>query len=175
MERWTSLRSDWANAGNTPYRLFKNYSHEGGICTPFIFYWPGKVEAGQVIHDYPAHFIDVMPTLMEIAGAQYPEERNGETVHPVAGESLLPVLEESSTARERPLFFQWSGGRAVIDGQWKLVSWAGKKGSEAEWELYDLSTDKTETRNLAAEQGERRDELAAEYGAWFAGVTGEIE
>jgi arylsulfatase len=173
MERWTSLKRDWANVGNTPYRLFKNHSHEGGICTPFILYWPGKVRAGRIIHDYPAHFIDVMPTLIEVAGAEYPAEHNGEMVHPIAGESLLPALDGSKEARDRPLFFQWSRGRAIIDGQWKLVSWAKEKGAEAEWELYNLAADKTETKNLATSDPETVARLAGAYSAWFHSVRRE--
>ncbi len=170
MERWTSLKSDWANVGNTPFRLFKNYSHEGGICTPFILHWPGKVQAGRIIHDYPAHFIDIMPTLIEVTGASYPTERNGEPVYPVAGESLIPVINGSKPSRERPLFFQWSRGRAVIDGQWKLVSWAVERDTEAEWELYNLATDKTETTNLAASESATTARLAAAYSGWFRSV-----
>ena len=74
MERWTSLKRDWANAGNTPFRFYKNYSFEGGICTPFIARWPAVIREARVNHTWAGHFIDIMPTFIELTGARYPAE-----------------------------------------------------------------------------------------------------
>ncbi|MCY4597434.1 MAG: arylsulfatase [Bryobacterales bacterium] len=178
MERWTSLKRDWANVGNTPYRYYKNYSYEGGICTPFIVYWPkftaseeSAYEAGDVIHNYPGHFIDVMPTLAEVSGAPYPSKFNGQPIHPVAGESLMPVLRGELTERSKPLYFQWARGRAVRRDNWKIVSSQNRGGDEVPWELYNLAVDKTETRNLAAEKPALVKELARLYENWYARVS----
>ncbi len=178
LERWTSLERDWANVGNTPYRFYKNYSYEGGICTPFIIYWPKFIASqesaykpGDMIHDYPGHLIDVMPTLAEVGGAPYPSEFNGQTIHPVAGESLMPVLRGQKTKRSKPLYFQWARGRALRRDNWKIVSWQDRRGADAPWELYDLATDKTETRNLAAEKPELLQEMVELYESWYARVS----
>ena len=177
MERWTSLKRDWANVGNTPYRFYKNHSYEGGICTPFILYWPRFVgsdesayRAGEVIHNYPGHFIDVMPTLAEVSGARYPSEFNGQQIQPVAGESLMPVLRGEQTERSKPLYFQWKRGRAVRRDNWKIVS-TQYGNDEVTWELYDLAADKTETRDLAAQEPELVRELVGLYETWYARVA----
>ena len=173
MTRWSSLGPDWANVGNTPYRFFKNYSHEGGICTPFIVCWPRFLEsagaaykAGGVITNYPGHFIDIMATLIDVSGAEYPKQFRGQQIHPLAGESWIPVLTGEKKQRRNPLLFQWSRGRAVRKGNWKLVSWG--RGEEVPWELY-----KTETRNLADQCPDTVSALADLYTEWYHRVTGQ--
>jgi len=177
MTRWSSLGPDWANVGNTPYRFYKNYSYEGGICTPFIVSWPEFLESsraafhpGGVVRDYPGHFIDIMATFVEVAGAKYPEQFHGQRIWPLAGESLIPVLTGKKKERRKPLFFQWSRGRAVRKGNWKLVSWG--RGENVPWELYDIAEDKTETRNLASRYPETVRSLANLYAEWYRRVTG---
>jgi arylsulfatase A-like enzyme len=162
MTRWSSVEKDWANVSNTPFRKFKNHSHEGGICTPLIAHWPtGITEVGGFERE-PVHFVDVMATLVELAGANYPVERGGVPVVPMRGESLLPLFAGESLQRETPLFWAWSKGKAVRSGEWKLVSHGGP------WELYDLTTDRTEMRNLAAEHPERVERMSATWTHWRA-------
>lgn len=160
MTRWTSLGKNWANVSDTPFRKYKNFSHEGGICTPFIAHWPKGIQKPGRISHQPGHFIDVMPTLLAVAGASYPGKFNGEKILPMAGASLLPILQGADALPPRTLFWQWGRGRAVRHGQWKLVS-QGKQ-----WELYDMAGDKTETRNLAGEKPEMVKELSALYAKW---------
>ena len=165
MARWTSLGGDWANVSNTPFRLYKNYSHEGGVCTPMIAYWPERLKQPGRISEACGHFIDVMPTLLEAAGADYPAAGlRGEAIPPMEGESFLSALEGDDWTRQRPIFWQWSKGKSVRAGQWKLVSWDGN------WELYDMDVDKTETRDLAAERPDVVKRLAALYDEWWKRV-----
>lgn len=165
MTRWASLQEDWANVANTPFRLFKNYSHEGGTATPFIVHWPDVIrEGGQVNHSL-LHFIDIMPTLVEVSGAAYPEQYRGEQVHPIEGVSLVPLFKGFSLEREQPLFYEWNNGRAVQTEEWKLVRW------EDDWELYDRETDLTETTNLAEEHPDIVDQLHEHWQQW-AGEAG---
>ena len=161
MTRWTSLGGDWANVSNTPYRYFKNYSHQGGICTPFIAFWPAGLQGakGRIDHSV-AHFIDIMPTLLELAGGEYPATYNDQPITPVEGESLAPILRDEPFRRRRPLFWQWSRGKAVRDGKWKLVQWG------QEWELYDMDADRTETNNVAAEHPDVVERLAGLHDGW---------
>jgi len=167
LTRWTSLKGEWANVSNTPFRYFKNYSHEGGINTPLIASWyDGIVEPGRV-SDYLGHFIDIMPTLMDISGAKYPTTFKGQDITPYQGESLLPVMKGESLKRSAPLFWQWRNGKAVRNGKWKLVSF----GKDAPWELYDMDTDRTETMNLAERHPEILEELSSLWKAWAIEVN----
>ncbi len=162
LTRWTSLAGDWANVSNTPYRYFKNYSHEGGICTPLIAYWPEVISDGGRVSDFCGHFIDIMPTLAEIAGAEYPGIFKGDSITPVQGISLLPVLKGEDLQRNTPLYWEWRRGKAIREGKWKLVSF----GLESDWELYDMDTDITETSNLANDHPEIVGELSAKWDSW---------
>lgn len=143
MTRWASLGGNWANASNTPFRYFKNYSYEGGICTPLIAYWPDGISNGGRIEDRVGHFIDFMPTLMAVSGAQYPAKHNGNSIPQYEGESFADVFRGAAKPRQKPLFWQWASGRAIWKNNWKLVSWKG------EWQLFDIDKDRTETKDLA--------------------------
>lgn len=159
--RWTSLGGNWANAGNTPYRMYKNHSHEGGVCTPLIAWWPKVIKNPGTITDHPGHFIDIMPTLMEITGASYPKKHKGNAITPYEGESLAGVFKGKPTTRQTPIFWQWSRGKAVMKGKWKLVAWGDK------WELFDMEKDKTETNDLSGKYPKIVDELKALHAEWL--------
>ncbi|RIW12544.1 arylsulfatase [Algoriphagus lacus] len=165
--QWTSLGQDWANVGNTPLRLYKNYSFEGGIKTPLIISWPKGLAHQNEVNPFPSHLIDILPTLAELAGAEYPTEFKGNRVLPTEGQSLLPAIRGQKSVREKPLFWEWSVGRAVRKGDWKLVT----HGKDADWELYNLNEDPFETQNLASTQPEMIKELAGLFEAWKVKVS----
>jgi arylsulfatase A-like enzyme len=161
MAYWASLGSNWANISNTPYRKAKNDSHEGGICTPFIANWPGVI-ASQKRSTYSSHFIDIMSTLVDITGAEYPSEHMNMKVTPMQGVSLLPLFKgEVQPKRAKPLFWQWKKGRAVRLGDWKLISMDHKT-----WQLYDMASDAFESKNLASQYPEKVAYLKQAYQNW---------
>lgn len=150
-----SVGSGWANAANTPWRLYKHFNHEGGIASPGIVHWPAglKQPAGTISHR-PMHIIDILPTFMKVAGAHLPIR------DPYPGRSILTQL-QSKPERPRRLFFEHEGHRAVRERRWKLVAVAGKP-----WELYDLHADRTELNNLAGQQPARVRALSAAWDRW---------
>ncbi len=161
MTLWSSLGPAWANVSNTPFRYYKNYSYEGGINTPLIARWQGKIHPGSFSR-FPGHFIDVMATFVDITGADYPSTFNGMDITPMQGQSLMPAFLGEESDREQPLFWEWSHGQAVRDGDWKLVRWR----KESEWDLYNVTEDPAETRNLAAGEQEKVRELEQLFEAW---------
>ncbi len=170
---YASAGLEWANAANTPFRKYKTRTHQGGIATPLIAHWPagmktergGEGERGRLVHT-PAHIIDLMPTLLDVAGATYPKSHRGQPPLPLEGQSLKPLLLPQSpplpvSPSSRQLAWEHEGHKALRQGDWKVV--APHRGA---WELYDLARDPTETNDLAAAQPDRVRELAAQWQAW---------
>jgi arylsulfatase len=149
-----SLGSGWANASNTPWRLYKHFNHEGGINSPCILCWPGRTERAGQLDETPAHVIDLVPTILQAASLDSPD---GATL---AGQSLLPLL-RGDKLPQRMLFFEHEGNRAVTDGRWKLVAIR-----DQDWELYDLSVDRTETHDLSDRFPQRVTSLREAWQAW---------
>ncbi len=157
----------WANASNTPFRWFKHWMHEGGISTPFIAWYPSMIEAG-TRNENIAHIMDIMPTLVEFTGSEYPEVYRDSTILPTEGISLLPVFEgEEEFEGHDVLFWEHEGNRAVRQGDWKLVSLFNYKENTPEpWELYNIKEDRTETNDLASKRPEKVTELSKLYNEW---------
>jgi len=106
-----------------------------------------------------------MPTLVELTGATYPTEFRDQSIVPMQGESFLSVLlGKETSAREKPLFWQWKNGKAVRRGKWKAVA----NGSD--WALYDMESDRNETTDLKARFPETFKELRTLYDAWKESV-----
>ena len=157
----------WAHLSNTPFREYKHWVHEGGIATPLIVHWPeGIAPKGEARHR-PGQLMDIMATCLDVSGAEYPSERNGRPVTPCEGVSLAPSFIRDDPGNERYLFWEHEGNRAVRSGRWKLVFKGDNNMTEdiplEKWELYDMATDRTETRDLAAEYPEKVKEMAARW------------
>jgi arylsulfatase A-like enzyme len=151
----------WANVSNTPFRLYKHYVHEGGISTPLIAHWPQGIKRHGEFEPQPGHLIDIMATCVDLAGGKYPTERAGQHVQPMEGRSLVPAFAGKPIQREA-LFWEHEGNRALRIGDWKLVA----KGSGGPWELYNLSSDRTEMHDQAAAQSARVKEMVATWNKW---------
>lgn len=159
-----SFGSGWANAGNTPFTLYKQYVHEGGISSPLIINWPEKIKESRIFTNNYAHFVDVMATCVDVAGGYYPETFNGDTISPMEGISLFKTLSGKANP-ERVLPFEHQGTPAIRKGDWKLVSCDRKSmttdnfNPDAIFELYNISKDRSETNNLADKFPEKVKEL----------------
>lgn len=158
-----SFGSAWANVGNTPFTLYKQYVHEGGISSPLIIHWPDKIKESKIFKDNYAHFVDVMATCVDVAGASYPETYNGNKISPMEGVSLFKTL-AGEVDKNRLLTFEHQGNPAIRLGDWKLVSRSGSMNAtgfekDAVFELYNIAEDRSETNNLAVKYPERVEEL----------------
>jgi len=154
----------WAWAQNTPFRMYKQYAHEGGIATPLIAHWPAGIDAdlNGGWSDQVSHVIDIMPTCVDLASADYPEQVNGQAITPLQGMSLASTFDGEISDRAAMLFWEHQGNRAVRDGDWKLVA----KGINGPWELYNLAIDRTESNNLAGQEPEIATRLAEAWEDW---------
>ena len=162
---WFYIGADWAHVANTPYRKAKASQYNGGERTPTIVHWPAglKVPSGAFVRAR-GHVIDLMPTVLDVAGAKMPEMFAGQTPHALQGRSLRPLFDGASDRPDYPaLFGEHEGGRSVIaPDNWKLIRDRG----ESEWHLYDLNTDQTEMHDRITEQPERARAMEAMWNEW---------
>lgn len=155
-----SVGSAWANASNTPWQLYKHYNHEGGISSPFIIFWPEGLQRNGTIEHQAGHVVDLMPTILDATGTEYPEQFGGKITAPLAGVSILPLL-NGEVVGERALYFEHEGNRAVTSGPWKLTALRGQN-----WELYQIDHDRTEQIDVADQNPEVVARLARMWTEW---------
>ena len=169
-ESYWTYDASWAHVGNTPFRLYKQNQHEGGISSPMIVHWPRglkldqgegfrKLNDGSAVTDQPGHLIDVMATLLEVGGGQYPSRVGNRIIDPLMGRSLVPIMNGRLREPHPILYFHFGTDRALRQGDWKLVS--AKRGR---WELYNLKSDRTECQDLSEIHPDRVEKMASE---WF--------
>jgi arylsulfatase len=149
----------WSSMANTPFRRHKTWVHEGGISTPLIVHWPRGFAARGELRRTPGHIIDFVPTILEVAGGKRPSQWAGVPVPPAPGRSLVPVFTKDGTVTHDSFWWLHEGNRAYRAGDWKIVA----AGKDSPWELYDLSHDRSESKNLAATLPEKTKELAARW------------
>ena len=167
---YQSYGRPWAHLSNAPFREYKHWVHEGGIATPLLLRWPAGLPGGPAAPDEPGgrlvrepfQLVDVLPTLLEAAGADYPTERDGVAVPPAEGRSMLPGIAGADVA-PRALFWEHEGNAAVRSGPWKLV-----RKHATPWELYAIEEDRAELHDLAAAHPEVVAGLSERYDAWAA-------
>ncbi len=156
-QSFLGLGPGWSTVSNTPFRKHKSWVHEGGISTPLIAHWPAGIAARGELRHAPGHFVDFAPTFLELAGVGPPAQWNGEARPALPGRSLVPAFAKEVTAAHAPIYFKHLDNRGLRVGDWKIVA----SGAAAPWELYDLSTDRAESHDLAARQPEKVKELSA--------------
>jgi len=149
----------WANASNTPFRLYKHFVHEGGASTPMIAHWPAGIPAsirGTFVRQF-AYLPDFMPTCVELAGATYPAD-----VPPTVGDSFAGALRGGTEPiHAEPIYWEHEGNAAMRWGKWKLVREYNKP-----WELFDIASDRTEMNNLVEVETTQRDRMIAMWESW---------
>jgi len=158
-----SMRSynvEWANTSNTAFRLYKQNSHEGGISTPMVVRWPAAIKSGDMT-DQVGHVVDIMPTVLDVAGVEYPAAYGGHELLPLEGQSFADTLRSGKEFRHKPIYWEFAGNRAVRDGKWKLV---GRRNQGVE--LYDMEADRTEMHDLAEKHPERAEKMTRVYDEW---------
>lgn len=160
-----SYGPSWGNVSNTPFRMYKCYVEEGGISSPLIVHWPdgiGNSDYGSFVRT-PTHLLDIMPTLLEAAGAEYPDEWDGHDILENEGQSLTPFLKghPKKFNTDRILYWEHAGSKAVRDGKWKL-----EQVYQEPWELYNMAEDRCETNNLIDQYPNRAKKMERLYHKW---------
>ena len=153
-DSYLCLGPGWSTVANTPFRKHKTWTHEGGSCTPLIVHWPKHISQSGEIRETPEHVIDIVPTILDFAGVETPEQKVQ-----FPGHSLLPSFKKN-TGDNRVLWWSHGGNNALRNRNWKLV-----KPNDGPWELYNLKSDRAETTDLAAQYPEKVEELTKQWEA----------
>lgn len=173
-DTYMGYSQNWANASNTPFRMFKHWIQEGGISTPLIIHWPSVVKRKGTFVRQPGQLMDIMATCVDVAGARYPDMYNGEKIYPMEGVSLQPLFRNKPINRDT-LYWEHEGNRAIRAGDWKLVSKPFARPTQLEsvdvlpenlWSLYNLAGDRTEINDLAQKYPDKVDALAQAWQKW---------
>ena len=154
----------WAQASSTPFHLFKHFLAEGGIRSPLIISGPGVAHQGETV-DGVAHVMDLAPTFLELAGATYPATYNGKPVEQLRGKSMVPLLSQNSSTVHGPdeaIGWEYNNFKAIRIGDHKGV-WISKPFGPSEWQIFDLSVDPGESKDLSSRKPKLRQRL---IGAW---------
>jgi arylsulfatase A-like enzyme len=160
----------WAWAFNTPFKMWKRYNFEGGVADPLLLSWPKGIEAKGERRSQFLHATDIVPTMYDLLGVELPEEVKGYQQIPLEGVSFRSTFESDDVPTPKETgFFSMLGSRAIWHKGWKAVSvhptiagWGNYEHDR--WELYDTTSDPTESHDLAAEQSEKVQEL---INLWF--------
>jgi len=164
------LGPGWSTVANAPLRLHKHWNHEGGISSPLIVHWTKGISARGELRRDPSHFIDIAPTILELAGGQWPQKYKGVPVPQHPGKSLVPAFAKDASVRHEALWWCHQGNQAIRIGDWKLTMRVGSK----KWELYDLKTDRSEMNNLAGKHPDKVKTLADKWQAVLDGFRKDL-
>jgi len=152
----------WAQAGNTPFKWYKQNTHEGGVHVPCIVHWPaGIADAGSVRHQFH-HVNDIVPTIYEAIGITPPDTYRGFEQMPVTGTAMNYTFDAPDAPDAKTVqYFEMGGHRALYADGWKAVTkhQPGTPFDDDDWELYHLAEDRSECRNLAGSEPAKLAEL----------------
>jgi arylsulfatase A-like enzyme len=144
------LGPGFSSVANTPFRRHKTWVHEGGISTPLIAHWPDGIKAKGELRHSPGHVIDIVPTILELAGFEKPKLWKGVPIPNAPGKSLVSTFLEDRTIQRESIWWMHSGNRAIRQGNFKLVAAKGDP-----WALYDLSNDRAESNDLSKQMPDK--------------------
>jgi arylsulfatase A-like enzyme len=152
----------WAQAGNTPFKWYKQNTHEGGVHVPLVVHWPaGIAERGELRNQFH-HVNDIAPSIYDVLGIDPPEVYRGLDQMPVTGTSMRYTFDDPDVASRKTVqYFEMAGHRGIYSDGWKAVTrhTAGVPYDDDVWELYHVAEDFSECHNLAAEQPDKLAEL----------------
>ena len=148
----------WAQAGNTPFKWYKQNTHEGGVHVPLVVHWPKGIAARGEVRSQFHYVTDVAPTVLEVAGVPMPATYRGLEQMPMAGASMAYAFDHPDEASHKTTqYFEMGGHRAMYHEGWKAVTRHvhGVSFDDDRWELYHVAEDPSECRDLAESNPEK--------------------
>jgi arylsulfatase len=156
----------WAAAFSTPYRMFKRYVYQGGVCDPMVIHWPAGISAKGEIRNQYHHSTDVVATILDVCGVSMPEEYNGVAQRPLDGVSMRYSFDASAdgASEKHTQYYEMFGNRGIWHDGWKAVTEHGPVSGKGDfendvWQLFHTDVDRSEAHDVAAEHPEKLEEL----------------
>jgi arylsulfatase len=165
-ETWPTYPLGWTDTSTAPFRLYKTTTMNGGMRVPFVAHWPKGIADRGATRQQWVHVTDIVPTVMDLLGADYPPQRDGYRTRKLDGVSFAPLLADAAAPSARhQQHYELAGNRGFIRDGWKIVSLQppGSKIDLDNWMLFDLARDPAEVHDLARERPDRLRELVAAF------------
>ena len=169
-ETYNHYPTGWAVAFSTPYRMFKRYTYQGGICDPLVIHWPKGMSARGEVRDQYHHSTDIYPTILDACGVEMPDKVNGVEQSPLAGVSMRYSFDAADAPTEKKTqYYEMFGQRGLWHDGWKVVTEHGPmvglgNFDDDKWQLFHTDVDRAEAHDLADEHPEKVKELVD---LWF--------
>ena len=168
-DTWNHYSTGWAMAGNTPFKRYKQNTHEGGIHDPMIIFYPALIEEGGGVREQYTHAIDIVPTVLEVLGLSAPEVYNGRSQKPIEGVSFAATLTDPNANTGKYIqYYEMVGNRALWYNGWKATAYhppeSGGDFMNDTWELYNTDEDFSEVHDLASLYPQKLQEM---IDLWF--------
>ena len=162
--------SGWAMAFSTPFRMFKRYVYQGGVCDPLVIHWPAGIKAqGEVRHQYH-HSTDIVPTILDACGVEFPDTYSGIKQNPLSGVSMRYSFDAAhAPTQKHTQYYEMFGHRGIWHDGWKAVTVHGPGSGQSgfdkdQWQLFHTDEDRSEGHDLAEQHPDKVEELKA---LWF--------
>jgi arylsulfatase A-like enzyme len=156
----------WAVAFSTPFRMFKRYTYQGGVCDPLVISWPKGIKARGEIRTQYHHAVDIVPTILDCCGVEMPSVVNGVEQHPLSGVSMRYSFDavDAPTTKEAQ-YYEMFGQRGIWHRGWKAVTEHGPISGMGDydkdrWQLFHTDEDRAEAHDVADQYPDKVAELA---------------
>ncbi len=167
-EAYNHYPTGWATAFSTPYRMFKRYSYQGGVCDPLVIHWPKGIKArGKVRHQYH-HSTDIVPTILDVCGVEMPDVVDGAKQVPLPGVSMRYSFDTADApTKKETQYYEMLGTRGIWHRGWKAVTEHGPfpsnigKFDQDRWQLFHTDEDRSEAHDIADQHPAKVEELKA--------------
>ncbi len=157
----------WAMAFSTPYRMFKRYTYQGGVCDPLVIHWPAGIQARGEVRDQYHHSTDIVPTIYDVCGVECRRRTTARSRRPLAGVSMRYSFDDADApTRKETQYYEMLGARGIWHEGWKAVTVHGpmsamKRFEDDQWQLFHTDEDRSEAHDVAEQHPERVEELKA--------------
>jgi arylsulfatase A-like enzyme len=161
----------WAMAFSTPYRMFKRYSYQGGVCDPMVIHWPKGIKARGEFRDQYHHCTDIVPTILECCGVEMPAHVLGYEQTPLPGVSMRYSFDAADAPTTKQIqYYEMLGTRGLWQDGWKVVAEHGPMPANIgnfdkdRWQLFNTAEDRAEAHDLAEQHPDKVQQLVER---WF--------